>query len=218
MTATATTVGPKRRLPAAERRARIVAAALEAFASRGYEGTSMGEIAAAAGVTRTVLYDHFASKQALFLTLLEEQNEELIDHVAGRILGEGSTEQRMRESIDALLSFVQEHPFAWRMLFRDIAGEREVTEAHARIRGESTDAARLLLADDLSAAGIDPQSDRAELLVELLGSAVQGAARWWYDHPLVPRSRVTDGLMEALWGGIRPLVETPVVPGSPDPR
>jgi AcrR family transcriptional regulator len=207
VSATVTAVRPKRRLPAAERRARIVAAALEAFASRGYEGTSMGEIAAAAGVTRTVLYDHFTSKQALFLTLLEEQNEELIDHVAGRILGEGTTEERMRETIDATFSFVREHPFAWRMLHRDSAGGGDLAAAHAGIQRESIEAARLLLADDLLAAGIDPSSERAELLIELLSAAVQGAARWWYDHPDVPRARVTGWVMETLWSGIRPLVE-----------
>src|SRR5206468_12644250 len=97
----------KRRLRAPARRERVVEAALEAFASRGYEAVSMGEIAAAAGVARTVLYDHFDSKKALYLALLEEQNAQLVAHVAERITGAGDTRARMRATIDAFFGFAE---------------------------------------------------------------------------------------------------------------
>jgi AcrR family transcriptional regulator len=197
----------RRRLPAAARRARIATAAQESFAARGYEATSLGDIASAAGVSRPVLYDHFPSKKALFLWLLEQQQAELIEHVAGLVRGKGPPSERMREAIDALLAFVQAHPFAWRMLFRETGGEPEVAAAHARLQAEGRAAARDVLADDLVRAGIDPGSERAELLVEMLTSSIQGLAGWWYDHPDTPRERLLEAAMDVLWGGLARLVD-----------
>jgi AcrR family transcriptional regulator len=192
-------------LRAPVRRARIEEAGLEAFASRGYEGASVGEIAGAAGVTRTVLYDHFPSKQALYLHLLERESAQLLDHVAMRILAEGSQEERMRNTIDAYLSFVETHPLAWQMLSREGAGDPEIAAAEDTMRARSAQAVRSLLSADLLAAGVDPASERAEVLIELSASAVEGVARWAHDHPAVPRELLVEAAMELLWGGLQRL-------------
>ena len=59
------------RLPAARRREQLLEVALHVFASRGFHQTSMNDVADAAGVTKPVLYQHFSSKRALYLELLE---------------------------------------------------------------------------------------------------------------------------------------------------
>jgi AcrR family transcriptional regulator len=194
------------RLRAPARRTRIEEAGLEAFASRGYDATSVGEIATAAGVTRTVLYDHFPSKKALYLWLLERESAQLVDHVATRILAEGSHEERMRHAIDAFLSFVQTHPLAWQIISREGAGDSEIASTEDELRARSTEAARSLLAADLLAAGVDPTSERAEVLVELTASAVEGIARWAHDHPSVPRDQLVESTMELLWDGLARLL------------
>jgi AcrR family transcriptional regulator len=193
-------------LRAPARRARIEEEALEAFASRGYDATSVGEIATAAGVTRSVLYDHFPSKKALYLSLLERESALLLDHVAKRILGEGPHQERMRNAIDAFLSFVETHPLAWQMLSRQGAGDPEIAAADDTLRARSAEAIRSLLAADLLAAGVDPAGRKAEILVELAGSAVEGIARWEHDHPDVPREELVDSAMELLWGGLERLL------------
>jgi AcrR family transcriptional regulator len=194
------------RLRAPARRARIEEAGLEAFASRGYDATSVGEIAEAAGVTRTVLYDHFPSKKALYLSLLERESALLLEHVAERILAEGTAEDRMRHTIDAFLSFVETHPLAWQMLSLEGPADAEIAETEERLREHSSEAVRSLLGADLLAAGIDPAGERAEMLVELAGSAVEGIARWAHDHPSVPREQLVDSAMELLWGGLERLL------------
>jgi AcrR family transcriptional regulator len=203
-----------RRLRAPARRARIAEAALEAFASRGYDAISVGEIAIAAGVTRTVLYDHFPSKKALFLWLLERESSQLLDHVAARILAEGPRAERMRRAIDAFLSFVETHPLAWRLLSREGAGDEEIAATQDRLRARNTEALRRLLAADLRAAGIEPGSERAEILVELAASAVEGIARWAHDHPDVPREELVEVAMELHWGGLARLVGEQPAAGS----
>src|SRR5580692_3212157 len=91
---------PKSRLPAGERRALIVDAALHEFADRGYEAASLGRIATAAGVARTVLYDHFESKLALFVELLRTQHAALLGFIRPAIAMDLSMRERMRLTVD----------------------------------------------------------------------------------------------------------------------
>src|ERR1700678_3067547 len=83
---------PRRRLSAARRRRQLIDVALESFATDGFNGTTMEDIATSAGVTKPLLYQHFASKRALYL--------ELIDDVAARLIGAlaaaATTESRTR--------------------------------------------------------------------------------------------------------------------------
>jgi AcrR family transcriptional regulator len=158
-----------------------------------------------AGVTRTVLYDHFPSKKALYLWLLERESAQLVDHVASRILAEGSQEERMRHAIEAFLSFVETHPLAWQMLSREGAGDPEIAATEDCLRARSTEAVRSLLAADLLAAGLDPEGERAQVLIELAASAVEGIARWGHDHPDTAREELVEAAMELLWGGLAQL-------------
>jgi AcrR family transcriptional regulator len=151
------------------------------------------------------LYDHFPSKKALYLWLLERESAQLVDHVASRILAEGSEEERMQRTIEAFLSFVETHPLAWQMLSREGAGDPEIAATEDRLRARTTEAVRSLLAADLLAAGIDPGGDRAQVLIELAASAVEGIARWAHDHPDTAREELVEAAMELLWGGLAQL-------------
>jgi hypothetical protein len=117
-------------------------------------------------------------------------------------MGEGAHRERMRNAIDAFLSFVETHPLAWQMLSRQGAGDPEIAAADDRLRARSAEAIRSLLAADLSAVGVDPAGRRAEILVEVAGSAVEGIARWAHHHPAAPREELVDTVMELLWGGL----------------
>jgi AcrR family transcriptional regulator len=90
------TDAPKTRLKGSQRRELIVDAALPEFAQRGYEAASVGRIARAAGVARTVLYDHFPSKHALFVKVLDAQEQTLLAYLRAALVSEGTTEERWR--------------------------------------------------------------------------------------------------------------------------
>src|SRR5436190_14693315 len=115
------TVTHKRRIPAEARRALLFHAALREFSSHGYEGASLGRIAADAGVTRTVLYDHFPSKRALFVALLESKRRELLSHLHAALSTESSGGERIRAVFDAFLAFAEREPQTWRLLYPDHA-------------------------------------------------------------------------------------------------
>ena len=197
---------PRRRLPSAERRRLIVDAALREFAEHGFDTASMGRVAQAAGITRAVLYDHFPSKRALFVTLLEGKQAELLAHLRAAIVAEAPTRERMRATLDAFLAFAEREPLAWRLLFPERApADREAAGDHRRHRAESNRLLAELLAPDAQRAGIDPASPVAQAMFALQQAALRGVVRWWQAHPEVDRADVLEAAMTALWTGVEGL-------------
>jgi AcrR family transcriptional regulator len=199
---------PKTRLKGSQRRELIVAAALPEFAQRGYEAASVGRIARAAGVARTVLYDHFPSKHALFVEVLDVEDQALLSFLRAALGSEGTTEERWRATFDAFFSFVEQHPLGWRLLFPSHPPlSPEGAQEYRRIRAESNRVLADLLAADAQHAGLEPQTVRARALFAMHRDGLIAAARWWAGHPNVSRPEVVDAAMAALWtgfGGLQP--------------
>ena len=101
-------VEERRRLPVAERRELITEAAGRLFGERGYDGTRLDDIAAAAGVTKPVLYRHFDSKRDLYVALLARHREDLPTFV-GAMPAEGSPQDRLRAVLKIWLEYVDIH-------------------------------------------------------------------------------------------------------------
>ena len=96
-------IAARQRLTRDERRERILEAASQVFADRGYEGASIEEIAEAAGITRPVIYDHFDSKRDLHISLLELHVEQLLDFMGERVASEESSEGRLEAGFERVL-------------------------------------------------------------------------------------------------------------------
>src|SRR3954449_12888489 len=107
---------PKRRLTAEERRTGILDAALAVFSERGYHDAAIDEIAGEAGVSKALIYEHFASKQELYANLLESHASELSDRLAAAVAGVEGSELRLETGLDAFFRFVEERREAWRIL------------------------------------------------------------------------------------------------------
>lgn len=191
------------RMSGPQRRVRIVAAALDVFADKGYQATAMSDIAAAAGVTRSVLYDHFPNKRVLLLTVMQERNAALVEWVGSRITGAGSDEDRMRATIDAYFSFAEQQPAARRLLFDRIdEDDAEIQTVRWGIREARTRAVTVLLAPDVRKLGLAPESPIAEGAVELLIAGLDGMAQWWERHRELPRADMVATAMRVLWTGL----------------
>lgn len=97
------------RLPRAERRAQLVRSAAAAFLAKGFDGTSVEEVAEHAGVTRLIVYRHFAGKEDLYRAVLgsvtDSLRERFDDGQPGNI-------------VSALLDVAREQPDAFRLLWR----------------------------------------------------------------------------------------------------
>jgi AcrR family transcriptional regulator len=184
------------------RREVIERAATEVFGRRGYRGASIEEIARRSGVTPPVVYDHFASKRDLHRRLIERHYAELraiwYEYTAtGRPIVEW-----LPRAVDAWFAYVEAHPYAGRMLFRDTTGDPEIEAAHRKIQEESRAALLPLVATEAGAAGVElAGAAEVEMAWEALRGVMQGLALWWYDRPDVPRERIVAATMNAIWLG-----------------
>lgn len=190
------------RMSAADRRTAILEAAMEAFASRGYHGTSIDDIASAAGISKALIYEHFRSKRDLHATLIALQADELFEPLRASAAPELEPDERLRGGVDAFLGFVEERREAWRALFRD-AADPELGDVFDRVQRDATEAiVALMLADQ--AAREDAETD-VEIVAHMLSGAVQALANWWYDHQDVPREALVDRVMAFAWRGLERL-------------
>ena len=197
------TVTPRKRLSAAERRETIEVAATGLFAERGYQGASIDEIARRSGVTPPVVYDHFASKRDLYRRLLERHFAELRQVWREHFVGEDPPAQRVARSFDAWFAYIEAHPFAGRMLFRDTTGDPKIEAMHQEVAASSRAAIMALFASDPGVEEvIGPEAEEGlEMAWIVMRGVLQGLAMWWYEHPRVPRERVVATAMNALWIG-----------------
>jgi AcrR family transcriptional regulator len=187
----------RKRLRPSARRELILAGAGDVFAHEGYHHATVAAIARAGGVSPAVVYDHFPSKAALAIELLERHTQELLAFVAAALMpAPPEPEAQLRAGIDAFFCFVQEHPAAWRTMFREPPSDPEVAAAHLHLERTATAAIAGMLA---RGQDIDQST---KMFAELLKSAQNGLARWWFEHPEVPREQVVERVMQFCWYGL----------------
>jgi AcrR family transcriptional regulator len=193
----------RKRLRAEARRELIEQAASELFAERGYHGASIDEIARRSGVSAPVVYDHFDSKLALHRHLVDRHYAELRQVWRDNLPGEEPQEERIARAFDAWFAYIESHPFAARMLFRDTTGEPEVEAGRRAVAAQSREAIRPLMGEEQGsesiAGGADVES--LDMAWEVVRAVLQGLALWWADHPRVPRERIVATAMNSIWIG-----------------
>jgi AcrR family transcriptional regulator len=196
-------------MSAPARRETIELAATEVFAERGYQGASIDEIARRSGVSAPVVYDHFDSKQDLYKRLLERHFAQLREVWRAYLPSAEPQEQRLARAFDAWFQYVQTHPFAWRMLFRDTTGDPHIGAVHAQVAAASRAAILPMVFEEpgsehiasATGAGSQASEEALEMAWEVLRGVLQGLAIWWYQHQHVPRAQVVATAMNAIWMG-----------------
>jgi AcrR family transcriptional regulator len=197
---------PRRRLSANERRRVILTAAEDVFSGRGYHGSSIDEIAHAAGISKALIYEHFPSKKDLHVSLLDMHVEELFERLAANAGTEEPGAVRLRNGIDAFFGWVEERRAAFRMVFRD-AVDPEVADVLRRILDQTTAAVAALMATEPVNRGSEREGLRGvHMMAQQLTGAMQALALWWDDNPDVPREAVVDVAMDFSWIGLERVV------------
>ena len=169
-------------------REKILDAARAMFGDRGFEATSIAEIGAGAGISKSVLYHYFGSKAGLYQALLEYDAEALIDAVATAVPPPDDLEApRLRPGLDAFLKFLAQHPDTWKLMTRDPPADPELRQLHRRIDESVAGTLRTMLAPPAK------RTTRPDL-VDLVALAVRTYASWWQDHPEVPREEIVEAI------------------------
>lgn len=154
------------RLEGSVRRGMILDSALEVFARRGYHEAAMSDIAEAMGVTKPVLYQHFASKRDLYLELLVETGQMLVDTIVTAASGGSTGREQTERGMTAYFQWVHDNPNAFVLLF---GGAARVDEEFARtvrdVEARIADAISPLIAVEL------PPGEQRAMAFGLIGMA-----------------------------------------------
>lgn len=198
------------RLPARERRQQLLETARLVFARAGFYETSMNEVAIEAGVTKPVLYQHFASKRDLFEAVLDDVGHRLEESVIGAAaLGESPREQ-VRRGLAAYLQFVEHDGDGFRLLFTGTSREdaKWVTITQ-RVEGSIAEAIAALI--DVPGMSAPRRIASAHGMVGL----AEGMVRHWLaetdtngGHEFDADTLAAD-MTTLAWGGLRGLGAIP---------
>jgi AcrR family transcriptional regulator len=194
---------PKKRLPRAQREQQMISVAMNLFVSSGYQGTSIEDIATAAGVTRPILYNLFGSKDKIYLACLKRARE-CLNNCLIESFGPGSCfRDRLRAGIDGYFQFVERDRAAWRLLFG----------GGAAVAGTAAEEAKNLRFDTVQKIAdllrpFMPDIERAalEINAHALSGAAEQVAKWWLENDNVSRETVVDLVMSLLWEGFAQFV------------
>jgi AcrR family transcriptional regulator len=184
----------------AARRAEFVDAAMRALAEHGPD-VGMDHIAAEAGVTKPVLYRHFTDKADLFVALGQRGTEILFDRLIPAMNNEEAPVPRIRKSLDAFFSTVEEHPNLYRVLVRrSFAKARVEQDIVAEDKELIANALSALLGDYLRSLDID--SGGAEPWAHGIVGMVQNVSEWWLERRSMNRDAVVEYLTQIIWSAI----------------
>ena len=164
-----------RRLTADARRRQLFDVALMLFAEHGYSATTMDDIAEAAGVTKPLVYQHFDSKRALYLELLDVFSYEMIDRIVQATAAAEGPRQQVEFGFAGYFELMVDNENAFRLLYgRDAPDDPELGAALHRVEEAIAEAI-----DPLIAADLDPE--HRLLLAHAVVGMAEGASRHWLD-------------------------------------
>ena len=186
------------RLPAPARRRQLLDVALEAFAVGGFDRTSMDDIAEGAGVTKPVLYQHFRSKHALYLELLDDVGGQLLDAITKATAAATGPRQQVEAGFYAYFTFVNDQALAFRLLFGSgNRRDRSFSAAVHRVEEAIADAIAALIEADID-------TEHRRLLANGIVGLAEGTGRHWVSSGLdLDPDEVARRIADLAWAGLR---------------
>jgi AcrR family transcriptional regulator len=187
-------------MPRNARRAQLLESALEVFVAQGYHAAAMDDIAERAGVSKPVLYQHFPGKLELYLALLDQSCDTIVEACRAALLATDDNKQRVAATMDVFYDYVASAQGAFRLVFEsDLTNEPAVRDRVDRVTRECADAITAVIHED---TGLPDEQSRL-LAVSLVGMA-QVSARFWLDAGGEIEQRDAATLVAGLaWRGIR---------------
>lgn len=208
----------RQRLSRAERHDLILEHATEVFGTRGYHNVSMDDVAEHAGISKALVYQHFQSKDDLYMAVLKSFMETLSEEVLPAWGQDLPPAERFWRGFVAFFTFIERNKQAWGVLYRDVVEiDDAVVKGLHTLTAEMAQHIAAVFEAELENREVDPRLRRYSLVA---GHAVVGAcyelADYWLDHPEETSLRMAAVLMAVMWQGFEQLIERGV-PWIPDP-
>lgn len=196
----------RRRLSSKARRGELLDAALREFGNRGYYLTQMEHVAATAGVSKALVYQHFPSKEELFAAVTEQVVEGFMSRLPEVLSNAADALGAWRGAVRLLCDLVTERPEAWALVARHLDNP-ELGASLRGLRDQVTEVFAAVLAgyyapEQGSAATSEEVLEQARITVPLVVGALQGLMSWWLDHPEVSRVKIEARAVDFGWLGL----------------
>jgi AcrR family transcriptional regulator len=189
----------------ADRREQLIDVSRSLFASRGFEGTSVEEIATRAQVSKPVVYEHFGGKEGLYAVVVDREVRTLLDGIRGSL-----TSGRQRELIEqaalALLDYIEHNTDGFRILARD-SSVGSTSGSFATILSDIASQVEGILSDEFKRRGLDPKT--APMYAQMLVGMVALTGQWWLDARRPKKPEVAAHLVNLAWNGLSGLEAKP---------
>jgi AcrR family transcriptional regulator len=201
----------RQRLVASARRAQLVEIGRVIFAQRGYEATSVEEIAERAGISKPIIYEHFGGKEGLYAVIVDREVEHIVACIVEAI-SSGSPRERLERAALAFLNYVKERPEGFAMLVRDTPATKRTSEMPG-LMFDLADRVGAIFTEQFRLAGYEAKT--APIYAHALVGMVAFVGHWWMDSRKPPSVETVASHIAALaWMGLRHLPKKPAIPAT----
>lgn len=195
-----------------ERREQLLSVGRQLFAERGFEATSIEEIALRAKVSKPVVYEHFGGKEGLYAVVVDRELQSLLNRVTNALV---ATHPRaiLEQAAIALLTYIEDHPEGFRILVRD-SPVASSTGNFASLMADVATKVEYILAAEFERLELD--AEMAPLYSHALVGMVALVGQWWLDAERPSREKVAAHLVNLAWNGLSRLDARPTLgpPGA----
>lgn len=201
-------------MTASQRREQLVDVGRSLFAERGFDGTSVEEVALRAGVSKPVVYQHFGGKEGLYAVVVDCEVQGLLTRFTGALTAD-SPRRLLEQATLALLSYVEDEPDGFRILVRESPAQLADSGGLATIISDVAAEVEHVLAAEFAARGFE--TGLAGLYSQALVGQVALVGQWWLDARSPGRDEVAAHLVNLAWNGLSGLETTPVLRSARTP-
>ncbi|MFC5764099.1 TetR/AcrR family transcriptional regulator [Actinacidiphila bryophytorum] len=193
------------RMTGKERREQLLDIGRTLFAERGYEGTSVEEIAHKAGVSKPVVYEHFGGKEGLYAVVVDREMRRLLDMVTGALTA-GHPRELLEQAAFALVDYIERYTDGFRILVRD-SPVTQSTGTFASLISDIATQVEDILGHEFKQRGFDPKL--APMYAQALVGMVALTGQWWLDAQRPDKAEVVAHLVNLSWNGLSGLEPRP---------
>jgi len=195
---------PRTRMTAAARREQLIGVARGLFAERGFDGSSIEEVASRAAVSKPVVYEHFGGKEGLYAVVVDREVTLLLSMMR-EALTAGTSRELLEQAAVALLDYIERHPDGFRILVRD--SPIGTTASFQSIIGDVATRVEGILVDAFTRRGLEPTT--APMYAQMLVGMVGTTGQWWLGTRRPERHVVAAHLVNLAWNGLSGLEQQP---------
>jgi AcrR family transcriptional regulator len=196
------------RMTGAQRRQQLLDIGRELFGQKGFEATSIEEIAARADVSKPVVYEHFGGKEGLYAVVVDREMQLLLDRFTSALSEPGSPRDLLERAALVLLDYIEDDTEGFRVLTRD-APVTSGAGSFSSLIGEVARKVEHLLGRQFDSRGYDPQL--AELYSQALVGMVALVGQWWLDTRSPGKQEVAAHLVNLAYNGLAHLDHEPIL-------